>query len=142
MHNGEAFDAYIAGRSNKVRVKFYNQDDNEKKEEPAMIHSDGGVNLEQQVVAIPFNTSDEGVDYPAKAKHFVLSSVNKRALIEQTETITMEDVYVVSFAYILGDWKAMVSTSKSDGRYYEVTHNATKKETYVDTYVKVSNEVF
>ena len=45
-----------------------------------------------------------------------------------------DDVYVVWFCYILGGWKALVSTPVKDGRYYEVTHNHEKNENYVDIY--------
>lgn len=50
-------------------------------------------------------------------------------------------VYPVWFTYVLGNWKAMVSTSIPDGRYYEVTDNKARGETYVDVYVKTSNTV-
>lgn len=50
-----------------------------------------------------------------------------------------DDVYVVWFTYTLGNWKALVSTTLPDGKYYEVTHDAGKKVTYIDTYVKVNN---
>jgi len=49
------------------------------------------------------------------------------------------DAYVVWFCYILGGWKALVSTTLPDGMYYEVTYNATKKETYIDAYKKFEN---
>lgn len=49
------------------------------------------------------------------------------------------DVYVVWFAYILGGWKALVSTKLPDGMYYEVTHNREKNETYIDAYKKWDN---
>lgn len=51
----------------------------------------------------------------------------------------LQDIYVVWFCYILGGWKALVSTNAKDHRYYEVTHNHTKNETYVDAYGKVDN---
>lgn len=50
-------------------------------------------------------------------------------------------IYVVWFAYILGGWKAMLSTSESNGHYYEVTYNKPKGETYLDRYSKDYNEV-
>ena len=52
-----------------------------------------------------------------------------------------EDVvfYMVWFAFILGNWKALVSSTAPDGRYYEVTFNIVKDEIYVDTYVKSHN---
>lgn len=49
--------------------------------------------------------------------------------------------YVVWFAFILGGWKALVSSTEPDGRYYEVTFNKAKDETYLDTYVKTNNVV-
>lgn len=49
-------------------------------------------------------------------------------------------VYVVWFAYILGGWKALVSTSAANGHYYEVTYNKAKLETYIDRYSKDYNE--
>lgn len=36
----------------------------------------------------------------------------------------------------LQNWKALVSTTVSDGMYYELTHNGDKGETYVDVYKK------
>jgi len=51
------------------------------------------------------------------------------------------DVYVVSFTYTLGNWKAMVSTRFPDNKYYEVTYNKDKGEIYLDEYVKTVNVV-
>lgn len=49
------------------------------------------------------------------------------------------DVYTVWSCFILGDYKALISTSLPDGRYYEVTINTRKNEMYIDVYVKVDN---
>jgi hypothetical protein len=49
--------------------------------------------------------------------------------------LPIDDVYVVWYTYVLGNWKALVSTNVKDNRYYEVT----KGETYVDAYAKVMN---
>jgi hypothetical protein len=49
--------------------------------------------------------------------------------------------YMVWFCFILGGWKALVSSTEADGRYYEVTHNEALNETYVDTYKKTHNHV-
>ena len=54
---------------------------------------------------------------------------------------TMDDVYVVSHSYILGNQKAMISTTLPDGKYYEVTYNDAKEEMYVDCYVKLKQNV-
>lgn len=50
-----------------------------------------------------------------------------------------DDLYIVWFAKVLGNWKALVSTDVVNGVYWEVTYNGNKHETYVDTYNKVSN---
>lgn len=57
-------------------------------------------------------------------------------------TFTSDNVYVVSHSYILGNQKAMLSTTLQDGKYYEVTYNADKNEIYVDTYMRVMNTVY
>lgn len=51
------------------------------------------------------------------------------------------DVYVVWFCYIIGGWKALVSTNLHDGMYYEVTFNKDKNEIYVDAYKKFDKKV-
>lgn len=50
-----------------------------------------------------------------------------------------DDVYTVWSCFILGDYKALISTTIPDGRYYEVTFNTRKNEMYIDVYVKVDN---
>lgn len=57
------------------------------------------------------------------------------------EQIRLEEVYVVWSNKILQNNKAMLSTDIPDGRYYEVTYNGDKKETYIDAYVKESNKL-
>lgn len=98
--------------------------------------------MADNIKGIPFSSKDEGIDFPMQAKLFVQDEYNHLEIIGEGRMLTLDEIYVVSFAYILGGWKAMVSTSVPDGRYYEVTHNASKKETYVDTYVKVVNTIY
>lgn len=71
-----------------------------------------------------------------KAKRLVVRAHN--AQVPGTP-LTVDDVYIVTYSFILGMWKAMVSTDKIDGMYSEVTYNGAKKETYVDIYAKVAN---
>ena len=56
-------------------------------------------------------------------------------------TITIDDVFVVWSCKALQNNKALVSTTVSDGMYYEITHNGDKNETYVDAYKKWENFV-
>lgn len=53
--------------------------------------------------------------------------------------ITEGDVYVVWFCKTLQNHKVLLSTPLHDTRYFEVTYNGDKGETYVDTYVKENN---
>ena len=61
--------------------------------------------------------------------------------VEKTDDfrITEEDVFIVWFCKTLQNWKALVSTTVSDGMYYEVSYNGDKKETYLDAYKKWEN---
>lgn len=55
--------------------------------------------------------------------------------------LDVTDVYIVWFCKTLQNWKALVSTNAKDNRYYEITHNGDKNETYIDEYGKKSNVV-
>ena len=56
--------------------------------------------------------------------------------------ITTEDVYVVWFCKTLQNHKALLSTTVSDGMYYELTYNGNKCELYLDAYKKFQNICF
>lgn len=73
------------------------------------------------------------------AKMLVAQYFNRKA--GNGEKLAEDDVYVVWFCYILGGWKALVSTTVPDNMYYEVTHNKVKGETYLDAYGKLDNVV-
>lgn len=74
-----------------------------------------------------------------KAKQLVVNYYNSR--VERTDDfeITEENVFIVWFCKTLQNWKALVSTTVSDGMYYEVTYNGDKHETYLDAYKKWEN---
>ena len=74
-----------------------------------------------------------------KAKQIVVDYFNNHVDVTNNKKITTNDVFVVWFAKTLQNWKALVSTTVSDGMYYEITHNGDKKETYVDVYKKWEN---
>lgn len=59
--------------------------------------------------------------------------------IDKTDTVPPFDVFVVWNAYILGNIKALLSTTLPDGMYYEVTYNKAKNEIYFDAYKKFEN---
>ena len=73
------------------------------------------------------------------AKELVVNYFNDHVEITDNKKITEDDVFVVWFCKALQNWKALVSTTVSDGMYYEVTHNGDKGETYLDAYKKWEN---
>lgn len=74
-----------------------------------------------------------------RAKQIVVDYFNSHVEITDNKKITKNDVFVVWFCKTLQNWKALVSTTVSDGMYYEVTHNGDKGETYLDAYKKWEN---
>ena len=54
--------------------------------------------------------------------------------------ITDDDVYIVWQCKTLQNNKALVSTTLSDGMYYELTFNGNKNELYFDAYKKFENK--
>lgn len=91
---------------------------------------------------IPFSNDDEGLDFPALAKKIVFDQAVNLGVKREHPTFSPDEVYIVWFAYTLGNWKALCSTSLPDGRYYEVTCNGEKKMGFVDTYRKTHNVEF
>ena len=89
---------------------------------------------------IPFSTNDEGVDHIQTAKELVVKAYDENARHDMPR-LWLSDVYVVWFSYTLGNWKALLSTVLPDGAYYEVIYDREKKITYVDTYIKIAQNI-
>lgn len=79
------------------------------------------------------------MNYQKKAKQIVIDYYNDRVEKTDNKKLTESEVFVVWFSKTLQNWKAVISTTISDGMYYEVTHNGDKKETYLDAYKKWEN---
>lgn len=88
---------------------------------------------------IPFSSDDEGKAFPEVAKDLVFEQALTLGVQKEHPTFSRDEVYVVWFAYVLGYWKALCSTSLPDGRYYEVTFHKERQVAFVDTYVKTHN---
>lgn len=75
-------------------------------------------------------------------KNAVVKYFNAQAdSTDKNGKITEDDVFIVWLCKTLQNNKALVSTTVSDGMYYEVTYNGDKKEAYVDAYKKWKNFV-
>jgi hypothetical protein len=77
-----------------------------------------------------------------KARRIVIRHYNRtRDKSDPVQNLEYEETFVVWFCKTLQNWKALVSTTRPDLTYYEVTYNGDAKETYLDVYVKTVNEV-
>ena len=65
--------------------------------------------------------------------------VRKDYTIQTGKRITTDDIYIVCQCKTLQNQKALVSTNRVDGLYYECTYNGDKNELYLDVYTKIEN---
>lgn len=79
------------------------------------------------------------MNYQEKAKQIVIDYYNGHVEITDNKKLKESEVFIVWFSKTLQNWKALISTTISDGMYYEVTYNGDKKETYLDAYKKWEN---
>lgn len=75
-------------------------------------------------------------------KETVVGYANARLDKSDGKQITEDDVFVVWMCKTLQNSKALVSTTLSDGMYYELTYNGDKNELYLDAYKKWENMAF
>lgn len=59
--------------------------------------------------------------------------------LDKSDTVPNFDVYIVWYCKTLQNWKSLLSTTLSDGMYYEFTLNGDKDEAYLDAYKKWDN---
>ena len=105
--------------------------------------------MADNIKGIPFSCDDEGIDFPTTAKQAVQHVYNVNGVGtpkgELIQNLELDEIYVVWFGYVLGHWKAILSTSRPDGRIYEVTHKPgvvrfdVPSRTFVDSYLKTHN---
>jgi hypothetical protein len=76
------------------------------------------------------------------AKKIVAEYVNQH--IDKTDGthITTDNVFVVWSCKTLQNYKLLLSTTLSDGMYYEATYNGDKKQLYLDAYKKWENVAY
>ena len=54
--------------------------------------------------------------------------------------ITFDECFVVWYNYTVGNAKALISTTRLDHKYYELTYHVGKNELYIDSYLKVDHK--
>lgn len=59
--------------------------------------------------------------------------------LDKSEPVPEYTVFVVWCCKTLQNFKALLSTTLSDGMYYEVTYNGDREEIYLDAYKKFEN---
>ena len=78
-------------------------------------------------------------EFLRKCMEIVRDYTNEHLDKTDNKEITLDDVFIVWSCKTLQNNKALLSTTLSDGMYYEITHNGDKKEIYVDAYKKFEN---
>lgn len=83
-------------------------------------------------------TSDEFIK---RCKALVIHYENSQYL-DPTDNVSIseDNVYVVWSCFILGNQKALLSTTLTDGMYFEITYNNDKDCIYFDAYKKWDNK--
>ena len=79
-------------------------------------------------------------EFICRCKELVLEYANKHLDVTDSTQINSNDVYVVWSCKTLQNNKALLSTTLSDGMYYELTYNGDKQEIYFDVYKKWDNK--
>lgn len=72
-------------------------------------------------------------------KHEKALYLVKKYLTQHEYTYEEDSIKLVWFCKTLQNWKALVADINLDGKFFEVTYNGDKKETYIDAYSKLEN---
>lgn len=72
-----------------------------------------------------------------KALNLVIEYIENH--LDRSDAKPQFDVYIVWKAKALQNWKYLISSTLSDGMYYELTYNGDKHEWYLDAYKKFEN---
>lgn len=59
--------------------------------------------------------------------------------LDKSDKIPEFEVYIVWKCKILQNWKYLLSSTLSDGMYYELTYDGNNKRWYLDAYKKFEN---
>lgn len=67
-------------------------------------------------------------------KDYIISNLDKEDKVPNFK------LFIVWKCKVLQNWKYLISSTLSDGMYYELTYNGDKKEWYLDAYKKFDNK--
>ena len=81
-------------------------------------------------------------DFLNNVKAIVLRLVREQLDPSDRVNVTIDNIYVVTYSFVMGEQKALLSTSLPDGKYYECTYDKLKNMIYVTTYVRVAQTDF
>lgn len=79
-------------------------------------------------------------DFISNAKWAVLEVARKQLDPSDRVNLTVDNIYVVMYSFVLGDQKALISTTLEDGKYYEATFDKLKNVIYITTYVRLTQD--
>lgn len=79
-------------------------------------------------------------EFTQRCKELVMEYTNNHLDKSDKTQISIKDVFVVWSCKTLQNSKALLSTTVSDGMYYECTLNGDKNEIYFDAYKKWENQ--
>lgn len=74
-----------------------------------------------------------------RAMKIVCDYINEH--LDKSDPAPAYEVYLVWMCKALQNWKFLISSTLSDGMYYELTYNGDKEEWYLDAYKKFENRV-
>ena len=77
------------------------------------------------------------VEFTSKCKALVMDYTNEHLDVTDGQQITVDDVFIVWQVKALQNNKALLSTTLSDGMYYELTYNGDKGEIYLGSVLKL-----
>lgn len=79
-------------------------------------------------------------EFMLKVQSTVAEYTNEHSdITDNLEPINPDEVYIVWMCKTLQNCKALASTPRPDGMYYELTYNGDKNELYLDAYKKFEN---
>ncbi len=96
--------------------------------------------IHQQLVMRLRRYKMDNEKFITKCKKLVADYANENFDKTDQTQITMDKVFAVWSCKTLQNNKALLSTTVSDGMYYELTYNGDKSEIYFDAYKKWENK--